>query len=277
MQVKSEIIKKLQICQQNLRALRAKRQTSNEQSRYLTGRAIEFQELFAEALSSKYRRTGIFDQHSTLRLATAAVNRSDRMSEVIAVKGHTFHFESDSIESTTNGQDLAFDEEPPEPPDITTMEFNDHSTVGTIEDRLLPDHPELEDLVQPPKVLPEPRSGSIHSWLQEVYSGARGLELGTLNSSLLAVTIKRQPVKWQDLALGYIADIVTMAHTFVNDLLRVVCPVERVHVGIMSFLIDRLVEKYKLTVSHVSFFLEVELDGTPGTLNHYFNDNLEKW
>lgn len=35
-------------------------------------------------------------------------------------------------------------------------------------------------------------------WLKEVYRGARGFELGTLNSSLLAVTMKRQSTKWKD-------------------------------------------------------------------------------
>ena len=69
---------------------------------------------------------------------------------------------------------------------------------------------------------------SIHDWLKEVYRGARGFELGTLNSSLLAVTMKRQSRKWKILALGYIADIVTLTYHFVTGLLRVVCPVERV-------------------------------------------------
>ncbi|KAL8836216.1 MAG: hypothetical protein Q9176_006477, partial [Flavoplaca citrina] len=67
-----------------------------------------------------------------------------------------------------------------------------------------------------------------------------------------------------------------MAHTFVIDLLRVVCPVERVRTGIMSLLTGHLMEKYKAAISHVNFLLEIELDGTPATLNHYFNDNLEK-
>lgn len=131
--------------------------------------------------------------------------------------------------------------------------------------------------MQGPETLAEPQSGSIHVWLKEVYRGARGFELGTLNSSLLAVTMKRQSMKWKSLALGYIADIVTLAHTFVVDLLRVVCPVERVQIGLISLLTDPLVENYKSAISHVDFLLEIELEGTPATLNHYFNENLEKW
>ena len=47
-------------------------------------------------------------------------------------------------------------------------------------------------------------------WLKKVYRGAQGFELGTLNSLLLAMTMKRQSTKWKSLVLGYIADIVTM-------------------------------------------------------------------
>ena len=113
-------------------------------------------------------------------------------------------------------------------------------------------------------------------WLKEVYRGARGFELGTLNSSLLAVTMKRQSTKWKSLVLGYIADIVTMIHDFVTDLLRVVCPVERVHLGVMSLLSDHLLEKYRSAIAHVHFLLETELDETPTTLNYYLNENPEK-
>jgi len=59
---------------------------------------------------------------------------------------------------------------------------------------------------------------------------------------LLAVTMKRQSVKWNELALGYISDIMTLVHNFVVDLLRVVCPIKRVRAGIMSLLIDRLLQ-----------------------------------
>lgn len=91
------------------------------------------------------------------------------------------------------------------------------------------------------------------------------------------MSMERQSVKWKELALGYISDIVTLVHNFVIGLMCVVCPVERVRAGIMSLLMDRLVEKYRLATSHVEFLLEVELNGTLATLNHYFNESLEKW
>ena len=276
MQVKSEVTKKLTLCQQHLQALGVKRQTPTEQSRYLTDIAMNFQKIAAEALSSNYGRSDVFDKNPRLRLATAVVNRSDLMSEAMASKGHTFHFDSSETDKVSDkrSNEWAF-----KALDVAAIKLDgdDDEPEGTLEVRQVQDHPDLGDLVQAPGKLPEPQRGSIHGWLKEVYRGARGFELGTLNSSLLAVTMKRQSRKWTSLALGYIADIVTLTHHFVTDLLRVVCPVERVQLGVMSLLSDHLLEKYRSAIAHVNFLLEIELDGTPATLNHYFNDNLEKW
>lgn len=89
--------------------------------------------------------------------------------------------------------------------------------------------------------------------------------------------MKLQSGKWQSLALGYISDIVVITHRFVTDLLDVLCPISRVRHGIESLLMDSLIEKYSKAVSHVKFLLEIELNGTPATLIHHFNDNLQKW
>lgn len=276
-QVKLEINKKLKLCQQNLKALGAKRQTPAEQSQYLMGIAMEYQKLSVEALLSNYGRTEIFDQKPTLRLATAVVNRSNQMSDAIATKGHTFHFEAESAGQSASPLDADDGADDFDRLNIDDGSFDDGSFEGTVEVRTIPDHPELEDIASPAQKLPEPRSGSFHVWLKSVYRNSRGFEIGTLNSSLLAVTMKRQSVKWKGFALGYISDIVTLVHNFVIDLLQVVCPVERVRRGIISLLMDRLMEKYQSAISHVNFLLDVELDGTPATLNHYFNENLQKW
>ncbi len=271
-QVKIEITKKLKGCRQDLQALGTSRQTSAQQSQYLMEAAMQFQKLSGEALLSNYGCTDVFDQNPTLRLATAVVNRSKQMSDIIATKGHTFHFEAgdeDELEASDDVDSLVVD--------ISAMDIEDGNVEGVVDTRTIKDHPELEDLVSAAQKLPEPRSGRFRAWLTHVYRNSRGFEIGTLNFSLLAVTMKHQSVKWKKLALGYISDIITMVHNFIVDLLRVVCPFERVRTGIMSLLMDRLLEKYQSAISQVKFLMEVELDGTPATLNHYFNENLEKW
>lgn len=233
--------------------------------------ATKYQELCREALLSNYGRTDVFDQNPKLRLATVVVNRSDQMSDVIATKGHTFHFEAKVEESdSSDGAKYLIN-------DFGAINIKDSNSNGTVETRTVPDHSDLEGLVSTAQKLVEPHDGRFRDWLKKVYQNSRGFEIGTLNSSLLAVTMNRQSVKWRELALGYISDIVTIVHNFVIDLLGVVCPFERVQTGVIGLLMDRLLEKYQSAISHVRFLLEIELDGTPATLNHYFNENLEKW
>jgi hypothetical protein len=66
-------------------------------------------------------------------------------------------------------------------------------------------------------------------------------------------------------------------HAFICKGLEVVSKNTQISTNIMSLLMDDLVEKYKQAISTVEFLLRIEREGTPLTLNHYFNDNLEKW
>ena len=89
--------------------------------------------------------------------------------------------------------------------------------------------------------------------------------------------MKRQAVKWRDLALGYISDVITLVHSFVITILQHITPNGHVWSGIKSLLMDDLNKKYQRAVDHAKFLLDVELEGIPATHNHYFNDALEKW
>ncbi|KAI9717339.1 MAG: hypothetical protein M1828_007227 [Chrysothrix sp. TS-e1954] len=277
--VKSEIAKKVTACQQHLEALGERRQTSTEQSRYLMGISMQFQELVAEALSASHSCADVFDENPSLRLATATVNRGDLMSNDMATNGHTFHFQSSDLEPVSDrikGSDSSsanFEQEDAILPEDDLSDDQSERISGV---RQVKCHPDLEDLLHVAATLPEPQREGIYTWLEAVYRNARGFELGTLNPWLLAVAMKQQSKKWKDLALGYIADLITLAHTFVVDLLRVVCPVKRVRQGVMSLLMDHLMRKYRSAIAQANFLLEVELSGTPATLNHYFNDNLQK-
>ena len=147
---------------------------------------------------------------------------------------------------------------------------------GIIPVRLFESHPDVEEFLPEASRVSEPHRDEIFSWLQDIYRESRGFELGSFNPILLGTILKEQSRKWQDLALGYIADIIVLTHTFVNDLLYEVCPVKRVREGIQSLLMEDLALRYKRATNHAEFLLEVNLNGTPSTLNHYFSDNLQK-
>ena len=231
---------------------------------------MHFQQITGSALQCQYGRSDAFSRNRSLRLVTEVVNRSEKLSQMLATKGHTFQFLDEGTGTHMNTEDSMTQ-------DFQELELTTENTLKTIDARIVPNHPELQDLVHECERLREPIDGRIFDWLSKVYYESRGFELGTFGSALLAITLKQQSAKWGDLALGYISDVVTLTHNFVTDLLDLVCPSTRVRHCLGSTLADQLTDKYRRAFKHVEFLLEIELNGTPATLNHYFNDNLEKW
>lgn len=117
----------------------------------------------------------------------------------------------------------------------------------------------------------------IIPWLKNIYTSSRGFELGTFDPALISLIWKKQSVNWDDLALGYISDVIAIVHCFTRCLLQAICPDERVLKELTSVLMEELVTRYQKAIDQVKFILIVEKAGTPLTLNHYFNENLEKW
>ena len=138
-------------------------------------------------------------------------------------------------------------------------------------------HDELDDLLSPVGNIAKPLSTDIMNWLENIYSGSRGFELGTFNDSIIPIIWKKQLVNWEALALGYVMDIVSLVHSFVRGLLKICCADERVLTGLLSIMMEDMTTRYKNAIDHVKFLLVVEKEGTLLTANHYFSNNLEKW
>lgn len=137
--------------------------------------------------------------------------------------------------------------------------------------------PELDDILHDDCKVQTPKPTGIIAWLDKVYKGSRGFELGTFDASLLPIIWKKQSANWDDLALGYVSDIVSLVHNFILALISAICEDQRVQSALMSVLMDGLIDRYKKSIDHAKFILYVERSGTPLTANHYFADNLEKW
>ena len=56
-----------------------------------------------------------------------------------------------------------------------------------------------------------------------------------------------------------------------------ICPNGKISSKILSLLMDELMGNYQRAISVADFLLDIERAGTPMTLNHYLNDNLQKW
>jgi hypothetical protein len=88
--------------------------------------------------------------------------------------------------------------------------------------------------------------------------------------------MRQQSSNWHALALGYARDAVALVHSFIIEALRSICNDDRVLDRLLSLLMDGLLEIYRKSLAQIDFLLKVELSGVPMTVNHYFNDTLEK-
>jgi hypothetical protein len=87
---------------------------------------------------------------------------------------------------------------------------------------------------------------------------------------------QKQSSNWQGITLSFMNDIIVYVHDFICRLLSHVCPDSKVRSGLLSFIMDDLLDKYAVAIKHVEFILRVERYGTLLTKNHYFGDTLGK-
>jgi len=241
---------------------------------------LRFQEIATCASRADYGRMEFFRKDKNLRLATATVNRGETFANVMSENGHDFKFiaseDMKDMEDDEDMEDMEDDEgdEDTDEMDSVPLTMNDETTVAV---RLFEDHPDMVDVVQQSSAISKPHEHKILAWLKSAYRQSRGFELGTFASSVLVVAMQQQARKWQDIAFGYINDVISLVHSFVLALLEYIVPNQRVRRGLNSLLIDELKTRYQSAVDQTKFLLSVELEGTPATYNQYFGDNLDKW
>jgi hypothetical protein len=234
---------------------------------------MRFQEIAACALSANYVGSDWFDQYPSLRFATAVVDRNEQFAAMLGQHGHFYAFDDAPL---TDSETEEEDDEVPDDDDQSEVAGRYEEKGAEIHVRLSKDADGLEELVCGEETIRNESRKNVVDWLTTVYKTSRGFELGTFDSSLLAITMKTQSANWESIALGYVKDVISMAHGFISHLLKLICLDQRVREGLMSVLMDELSSKYQGAIKHVRFLLYVERMGTPATLNHYFNDNLEK-
>lgn len=268
-QVKQETARKLASARSKLHQLGMERETPEKQLLYLTDLSTRFQRLVSLSVDAKYGSDAIFD-NMQLRLATLVSERNATFSDELARHGQEYHFTASKSPGQTE-EDL--------PPPLLWESVDSASTEpqATLKIRKTTNSMEIEELLYAQDSLPVANGKSIALWLRELYKSSRGFELGTFDSSILATTMKVQSTKWTGISLGYISDVVAIVHRFMDQVLDSICPERLVKAELFSVLTDGLFERYTKAIDQVHFLLDVERTGTPMTLNHYFNDNLEKW
>ncbi|KAI9755240.1 MAG: hypothetical protein M4579_004372 [Chaenotheca gracillima] len=275
--VKREISTKLQSCKRELTGLGDERESPRKQASFLLDLSTRFQDLVSLALETNYGADDVFEQREGMKLATRVVSRDSLFSSEIEKLGHEYQFrsfEADEVPRDSSAGKYYGKESTTS--DNQDPSLSDEKVEGLVDVRKWEDDVELQDILYHSDPLDMPQSRKIIPWILAVYQSSRGFEMGTFNHKLLATIMKTQSAKWVPLSLGYISDMITLTHKFIAELLKYVCGVERVSKELLSILMDGLVDRYTKTYSMVELFLDVERLNSPKTLNHYFNDNLEK-
>jgi hypothetical protein len=252
-----------------IQQLGMERETPEKQLIYLTDLSTQFQRMVTLSVDAKYGSSVMFD-NLELRLATLVTARNATFSDDMSRRGQEFRF------SASETQEQA---EANLPPALTWNQKDDvDANDETMFDiRKHADCIDIEDLLHAQESFSAANGRPIAHWLRETYESSRGFELGTFDSSILATTMKVQTTKWAAIALGYISDVATIVHRFIDQVLQSICTEIHVKSELLSALMDGLIERYNKAIDQVRFLLDVERTGTPMTLNHYFNDTLEKW
>lgn len=264
-QVKAEIHKRLTDTKSALNSLGPQRDTREELSKYLTEISVKFQEITAFAIDAHYVGSDWFDEYKSLRFATAVTKRNELFANTMEQYGHSYEFEKGEPRLTAMTVMVGQLKEEP------TEQTNDQLYC-----RMTTNNAELDEVTIANELISKKVRRDAMGWLMEVYWSSRGFELGTFDSSLIAITMKTQSARWEWLALGYISDVISMAHDFITDLLELICPDARVRDSLMSVMMDGLMAKYKAALDNVRFLLHVERMGRPTTLNAAFHENLEE-
>ena len=88
--------------------------------------------------------------------------------------------------------------------------------------------------------------------------------------------MNRQCYKRTDMSMGLVCVVIVIVHRFIHAALANLCPDQSGRDALSSKLSNELIKRYQKAMDSTRFLLKVEHSDTPLTLNHYFNDNLQK-
>ncbi|RYP50966.1 hypothetical protein DL768_003632 [Monosporascus sp. mg162] len=271
----------------DLRANRDKmgpsRSNQHTQRAYLNKISERFQTLARDALNAYYTGDKAFAHREDLRLITRVVHANEEFNNIIARHGHSLVFAGDLGDPAhTPAENLL-------PEDGGLDDFLDLTSTTSLLRKLKEqkshgsspevNYPELRDILDFNTDITDPntRGRNILDYIEDLYKSSRGQELGTFGGSLLATMFKDQSAKWEPITLTFVGQVILMVHHFIVEALNEVCPDTRVREQLWeSFLLEELQKSYIRALDHTRFLLDIEREGTPLTLNHYFNDNLQR-
>lgn len=260
---------KLATSQESLEMLGSPRQTEREQQLYLTAMASKFQSLVRAASNADYT-THEFLEHDESRLITAVATLTSEFDDDFSSFSHTYSFKQVRAEA---GEDSEANKD-----GGTDETDKGHAISGFLERAFsqdLKDFPELRRILVDQTTFADAKSG-IMDWIRLLYRRSRGIELGTFSSSMLSSTFREQSAKWGPITQHYLSKIILVMHKFIMNALWEACDDTWVMDEVISTSMGSLLDSYEASMRHATFLVDIEREKKPYTLNHYFNNNLQK-
>lgn len=272
-EVSLEIVNKLNVAEARLKTLGGPRHTAETQRLFLLQLSSEYQALIHKATDAYYGRDECFREHSSLRLATLVMEENERFSAIVAKKGCHRVFSRSQGPETDSECEMEVAQEPVVPDGSSTDVEVAESAKS---EGPMRDFPELRVFQQVDQTDPGGSDEPVGLWIARKYHDFRGFEVGSSNPSLITALVYEQTSSWCHHALTYVANVIGRIHRCIHDLLRHICPDPSVHGRLWAFLLPRLHETYVAATKHTKFLVEVERNGYPITLNHYFAQTMIK-
>ncbi|KAI1805267.1 P-loop containing nucleoside triphosphate hydrolase protein [Daldinia bambusicola] len=264
--LKTDVVRELSALRSELNKMGPSRGHQHSQRAYLNKICQSFQALVRDSLNAYYTGNSIFEERHDLRLITRVVEANEVYSDTMLTHGHTRPFSSDSTsdEKSISGISVLIDS-------VNRTRRVPEADDGT--------YPELEEIFDDSLEVVESISDEddIMVYIAKVYRDSRGQDLGTFGIALVSTMFKEQSKKWKNITLYYVKRVIWIVHHFIFEAIKESCPDERVRDELWNgLLLEELQNAYREAISHMMFLLEVEHEGPPLTLNHYFNDALQR-
>ncbi|KAF4916723.1 Interferon-induced GTP-binding protein Mx [Colletotrichum fructicola] len=254
-----EVERQLWTTSKSLEAMGPPRDRPESQRRYLGQLSSDFQDVARRARDGHYSGMEIFDNNQQLRLITNVVALQETFNDTFEKRGHTRLFEGTQRQRISGT-----------PPVLQILESCQGSEMEGIMQDL---HGILRELNYG---CPEPRKDSLLVQIEIAFRRTRGPELGTFGGSVLGEVFREQASSWAPLVLQHTSRAIVLVHMFITRLLALKFPDVTFRANIFNRLLkEKLRAAYQRAINHVEFLIDVELNGQPYTLNHYFNSNLQ--
>jgi conserved oligomeric Golgi complex subunit 4 len=255
--LRKDISEKLEAAKKRLNNLGLSRHSEREQRSYLGGIASKFQDIVNAALHAQYQRHALFERKPELLLITLILAESDHFSHAFEDYGGVWQFEDVPNVSDQEGTKLAATDDEARKP-LRSENF-----------------PELEGIICNEDAIAAPKAG-IMAWIKEVHSGSRGAEMGTFGGGILSRTFKSQSAHWSPITRSYMSQAIMLIHRFITTTLAELCTDTLLEEQLWGAILDDILSRYRAAMETAEFLVSLERNTQAYTLNHYFNDNLQK-